>query len=72
MARRSARVSRPFRPGATIGPTLPDVCSGTLDVSIPVKTYGAGAKVGSLVLESYATLYTGEKDSDKLMPIGLP
>jgi hypothetical protein len=48
------------------------VRSGTLDVSIPVKTYGTGAKVGSLVLESYTTLYTGEKDNDTLMPIGLP
>jgi hypothetical protein len=37
-----------------------------------VKTYGTGAKVGSLALESYATLYMGEKDSDKLMPIGRP
>ena len=47
-------------------------CSRTLDVSIPVKTYGTGAKAGSLVLKSYAMLYTGEKDSDKLKSICVP
>jgi cysteine-rich repeat protein len=59
-------------PGAIIGPTLLDVCSGTLAVPIPVRTYATGVKAGSLVLKSYATLYTGEKDSDKLKLVCQP
>jgi hypothetical protein len=58
--------------GAIIGPTTLDVCSQTLAVPIQVKPSGAGAKPGSLILKSYATLFTGEKDGDKLRLICLP
>ncbi len=59
-------------PGAVIGPDRPDVCSGTVAVPVAVKTSGAGSKAGKLILKSYATLYTGEKDSDRLKLICRP
>jgi cysteine-rich repeat protein len=59
-------------PGAIVGPDRPDVCSDTLAVPIKVKTSTGGTKAGSLVLKSHATLYTGQKDSDKLRLICLP
>ena len=64
----AARAAFASVPGAIVGPTLSDVCSSTLDVPIAVR----GLKPGSLVLKGYATLYTGEKDSDKLKLICLP
>ena len=53
-------------PGAIIGPTARDLCSDTLDVVVPLKPGAGGAKARSIVLKSYATLYSGGKDSDKL------
>ncbi len=59
-------------PGSIVGPDRQDVCSDSLAVPIKVKTSAGGVKAGSLVLKSYATLYTGEKDSDKLRLICRP
>jgi cysteine-rich repeat protein len=59
-------------PGAIVGPTRHDVCSDVLAVPIAVRADASGVKAGSLVLKSLATLYTGEKDSDKLKLICFP
>jgi cysteine-rich repeat protein len=59
-------------PGSIVGPDRTDICSETLAVPIKVKTSASGTKAGSLVLKSHATLYTGQKDSDKLTLICLP
>ncbi len=59
-------------PGAIIGPDQPDVCSGTLAVPVEVKTSAGGTKPGLLSLKSFASLYTGEKDSDKLRLVCRP
>jgi cysteine-rich repeat protein len=59
-------------PGAIIGPTQRDVCSNTLDVVVPLKANGRGSRPGSVVLKSYATLYSGGKDVDKLKLVCQP
>lgn len=59
-------------PGAIVGPDLSNVCSGTLDVTLPLKAFGVGFKPAKLTLKSQATLYTGEKDGDKLKLICVP
>jgi cysteine-rich repeat protein len=59
-------------PGSIVGPAQDDVCSNTLDVVVPTKAVATGAKPGSVVLKSYATLYTGEKDTDKLKLVCRP
>jgi cysteine-rich repeat protein len=59
-------------PGTIVGPTRRDVCSDVLAVPIAVRANASGLKAGALVLKSLATLYTGEKDSDKLTLICLP
>jgi cysteine-rich repeat protein len=59
-------------PSALLGPPLPDVCSGTLAVPVALRANLSGSKPGSLVLKSYATRYTGERDSDKIKLICTP
>ncbi len=59
-------------PGAIVGPELRDVCSDTLAVPIGVRVSGSGLKAGAMTLKSSATLYTGERDSDKLKLICVP
>jgi hypothetical protein len=59
-------------PGAIIGPTRPDVCSDTLAVPVALRADASGIKAGTVVLKSFATLYSGVKDSDKLKLICMP
>jgi cysteine-rich repeat protein len=58
--------------GAIVGPPLADVCSDVLAVPVAVRSSAAGVKPGSVVLKSFATLYSGEKDADKLKLICMP
>ncbi len=59
-------------PGAIVGPTRRDVCTDPLAVPVALRADASGLEAGSVVLKSLATLYTGEKDSDKLKLTCLP
>jgi cysteine-rich repeat protein len=59
-------------PGAIIGPDRQNVCSETLSVPVKVRTSAAGTKPGPLVLKASSSLYTGEKDNDRLKLVCIP
>jgi hypothetical protein len=59
-------------PGALVGPSTADVCTGTIAVTVPVTSTGGGAKAGKLNLKARAQPYMNEKDTDKLRLTCLP
>jgi hypothetical protein len=53
-------------PGAVVGPSVPDVCTGAIDVPVPLRGAPGDYAAGKLALVSRASLYDGSSDVDKL------
>ena len=56
-------------PGTLVGPSAPDVCTGDIDVAVPLKGV---TREGKLKLGARATLYDGRRDQDALQLVCLP
>jgi cysteine-rich repeat protein len=59
-------------PGAIVGPTTRDVCSGDLSVTVPLRGVPGDYKAAKLKLSTRATAYDATVDKDKLTLVCTP